>query len=71
MMGDTARMTTDPAARERASTIPVYGQLPFVPVRAAGCDIVTQDGRWILDLYGGHAVAALGYSHPGLAAASA
>ncbi len=56
----------DPRLREIATTIPVYGQLPFVPVRAAGCDIVTADGRRILDLYGGHAVAALGYSHPRL-----
>lgn len=46
--------------------IPVYGQLPFVPERASGCDIFTNDGRRILDLYGGHAVAALGYGHPGL-----
>lgn len=69
MIGDAAAAATDPAARERASMLPVYGQLPFVPVRAAGCDIVTADGRRILDLYGGHAVAALGYSHPGLAAA--
>jgi acetylornithine/succinyldiaminopimelate/putrescine aminotransferase len=43
--------------------LPVYGQLPFVPVRATGCDIITNDGRRILDLYGGHAVAALGYGH--------
>ena len=56
----------DPRSRESASTIPVYGQLPFVPVRAAGCDLVTADGRRILDLYGGHAVAALGYGHPRL-----
>jgi acetylornithine/succinyldiaminopimelate/putrescine aminotransferase len=56
----------DPRIREFATTIPVYGQLPFVPVRAAGCDIVTADGRRILDLYGGHAVAALGYGHPRL-----
>lgn len=69
MIGDATHPHVDTAARERESTIPVYGQLPFVPVRAAGCDIVTADGRWILDLYGGHAVAALGYSHPGLAAA--
>ena len=60
---------TDPRVREIETTIPVYGQLPFVPVRAAGCDIVTDDGRRILDLYGGHAVAALGYSHPRLAEA--
>lgn len=51
--------------------LPVYGQLPFNPVRAAGCDILTDDGRRILDLYGGHAVAALGYGHPVLTAAIA
>ncbi|MDH3577197.1 MAG: aminotransferase class III-fold pyridoxal phosphate-dependent enzyme [Gammaproteobacteria bacterium] len=57
---------TDPRVREAAVTIPVYGQLPFVPERASGCDIFTKDGRRILDLYGGHAVAALGYGHPRL-----
>jgi acetylornithine/succinyldiaminopimelate/putrescine aminotransferase len=46
--------------------LPVYGQLPFVPERASGCDIITGSGRRILDLYGGHAVAALGYGHPRL-----
>jgi acetylornithine/succinyldiaminopimelate/putrescine aminotransferase len=56
----------DPRVREARYTIPVYGQLPFVPERASGCDIFTADGRRILDLYGGHAVAALGYGHPGL-----
>ena len=56
----------DPRVREAAATIPVYGQLPIIPESAAGCDIITSDGRRILDLYGGHAVAALGYSHPGL-----
>ena len=60
---------TDPRPREAATTLPVYGQLPFVPERAAGCDIFTTDGRRILDLYGGHAVAALGYGHPALVAA--
>jgi len=56
----------DPRAREAHTTLPVYEQLPFVPERAAGCDIITTDGRRILDLYGGHAVAALGYGHPRL-----
>lgn len=56
----------DPRVREANVTIPVYGQLPFVPERASGCDIFTKDGRRILDLYGGHAVAALGYGHPHL-----
>jgi acetylornithine/succinyldiaminopimelate/putrescine aminotransferase len=33
-------------------------------VRAQGCEIITADGRHILDFYGGHAVAGLGYGHP-------
>jgi acetylornithine/succinyldiaminopimelate/putrescine aminotransferase len=57
---------TDARSREAAVTIPVYGQLPFVPESASGCEILTQDGRRILDMYGGHAVAALGYAHAGL-----
>jgi len=66
---DPNQPATDPRVREAATTIPVYGQLPFVPEHASGCDIFTRDGRRILDLYGGHAVAALGYGHPGLVAA--
>jgi len=57
---------SDPRIREANVTIPVYEALPFVPERASGCDIFTKDGRRILDLYGGHAVAALGYGHPRL-----
>ena len=53
-------------ARELASTIGVYGHLPFVAECAEGCEILTTDGRRILDLYGGHAVASLGYAHPSL-----
>ena len=56
----------DPRSREAASTLPVYGQLPFVPQSATGCEIITTDNRHILDLYGGHAVAALGYGHSAL-----
>ncbi len=52
--------------REARSTVPVYEQLPFVAKSASGCEILTEDGRQILDLYGGHAVAALGYAHGGL-----
>jgi len=62
---------SDPRVREAAVTIPVYGQLPFIPERASGCDIFTKDGRRILDMYGGHAVAALGYGHPQLVKAIA
>jgi acetylornithine/N-succinyldiaminopimelate aminotransferase len=59
-------MVMDARSREADVTIPVYGQLPFVPESASGCEILTQDGRRILDFYGGHAVAALGYAHAGL-----
>lgn len=56
----------DPRSREAAATIPVYGQLPITPASAVGVYLHTDDGRKILDLYGGHAVAALGYGHPRL-----
>lgn len=65
----TTAAMRDVQAREAAATIPVYGQLPFLPERAAGCDLITADGRRILDLYGGHAVACLGYAHPALVGA--
>jgi acetylornithine/N-succinyldiaminopimelate aminotransferase len=56
-------------AREAAATVPAYVHLPFVPARGAGCELITTDGRRILDLYGGHAVAALGYGHSRLTGA--
>jgi acetylornithine/succinyldiaminopimelate/putrescine aminotransferase len=43
---------------------PVYAQWDIDVVDAEGVHLRTRDGRRILDLYGGHAVAALGYSHP-------
>jgi acetylornithine/N-succinyldiaminopimelate aminotransferase len=48
---------------------PVYAQWPLDVVDASGVHLHLRDGRRILDLYGGHAVAALGYSHPRLLAA--
>jgi acetylornithine/succinyldiaminopimelate/putrescine aminotransferase len=56
----------DPRMREAAVMLQVYGQMPFVPGRATGCDLITTDGRHILDLWGGHAVAVLGHGHPSL-----
>ena len=44
---------------------PVFAQYPIEVVDADGVWLHTRDGRQILDLYGGHAVAALGYRHPG------
>lgn len=43
---------------------PVYSQFPLDVVDAKGVYLHTPDGRKVLDLYGGHAVAALGYGHP-------
>jgi acetylornithine/succinyldiaminopimelate/putrescine aminotransferase len=43
---------------------PVYAQFPLEVSDAAGVYLHTPDGRKVLDLYGGHAVAALGYGHP-------
>ncbi len=43
----------------------VFAQYPIEVVSAEGVWLHTRDGRRILDLYGGHAVAALGYGHPG------
>ncbi|MDP7041268.1 MAG: aminotransferase class III-fold pyridoxal phosphate-dependent enzyme, partial [Gammaproteobacteria bacterium] len=36
----------------------------FEPVAAEGVHITCRDGRTLLDFYGGHAVASLGYAHP-------
>src|SRR5262245_45419392 len=43
---------------------PVFAQYPLPVVRGEGVWLYTSDGRRVLDLYGGHAVAALGYGHP-------
>ncbi len=55
-----------PSAIESESThlLQVYAQLPLELVSASGVFLRTEDGSKILDLYGGHAVAALGYAHP-------
>lgn len=54
---------------EAPYTVPVYAQLPLQPVAGEGVFLLTRDGRRILDMYGGHAVACLGYGHPRLTAA--
>jgi acetylornithine/N-succinyldiaminopimelate aminotransferase len=59
--GSTASAPWAPPADHLA---PVYAQWPLDIVGASGVHLHMRDGRRILDLYGGHAVAALGYSHP-------
>jgi len=54
---------------ELAWSLPVYAQLDLHPVGGEGAWLILADGRRMLDMYGGHAVAALGYGHPRLVAA--
>ncbi len=49
---------------EQAHLLQVYAQYDFEPVAASGVTLTCRDGRTLLDYYGGHAVASLGYSHP-------
>ena len=44
---------------------PVFAQFPLEVVSAQGVWLLNSKGERVLDLYGGHAVAALGYGHPG------
>jgi acetylornithine/succinyldiaminopimelate/putrescine aminotransferase len=50
---------------------PVFRQYPLEVQSAAGVWLTNSRGERVLDLYGGHAVAALGYAHPGFSAALA
>jgi len=52
------------ACSARSHLAPVFAQYPIEVVSAQGVWLTTRDGRRVLDLYGGHAVAAVGYGHP-------
>src|SRR5262249_19417001 len=54
-----------PPASPPDGLAPVYAQYPIEVVGAEGVWLHTRDGRKVLDLYGGHAVASLGYGHKG------
>ena len=54
-----------PAPPSGDGLAPVYAQYPFEVARAEGVWLINPRGERVLDLYGGHAVAALGYGHPG------
>jgi len=61
--------TYNARAAEQQHLLQVYAQFDFEPVAASGVHITCRDGSKLLDLYGGHAVASLGYSHPDIVAA--
>ena len=50
---------------------PVFAHYPLEVVSAEGVWLRNGRGERVLDLYGGHAVAALGYAHPGFTQALA
>ena len=64
------------SVKERQAAAPpalldVFDRIPIEVARGKGVYVFDADGRRYLDCYGGHAVALLGYGHPGLVKALA
>ena len=59
-------MATSPAAAQTLTShlAQVFAQYPIEVAHGEGVWLHARDGRKILDFYGGHAVAGLGYGHP-------
>ena len=57
-------LTGDATGRSGAALLPVYAQMPVVPVSGHGSWLTDGDGNEWLDAYGGHAVSSTGHSHP-------
>ena len=64
-MASAAPAVSDSRTAVRDYLAPVFAQYPLHVARAEGVWLITPEGRRVLDLYGGHAVAALGYGHKG------
>jgi acetylornithine/N-succinyldiaminopimelate aminotransferase len=58
-----------PTPASSSHLVRVFAQYPLEVASAAGVWLTNSRGERVLDLYGGHAVAALGYDHPGFTAA--
>src|SRR6185369_10682138 len=65
-MTTTAIIEEPNTIEERRWLLPVYPHYPVEPVSGEGVILHTRDGRELIDFYGGHAVALLGYGHPRL-----
>ena len=57
------------AALEERYQLATYKKMPIVAERGEGVWLYTSEGDQYLDLYGGHAVAGTGHSHPHVVAA--
>ncbi len=53
-----------PGAAHKSHLAQVFAQFPIEIAHGEGVWLYARDGRKILDFYGGHAVAGLGYGHP-------
>jgi acetylornithine/N-succinyldiaminopimelate aminotransferase len=62
---------TRPATASHDLLAPVFAQYPIEVVSGQGVWLTNSRGERVLDLYGGHAVAALGYGHAGFTRALA
>ncbi len=65
MEGEPMNLALD-APDQPSHLLPVYDQLGIEPVEGHGVRLTLADARTLLDFYGGHAVALLGYRHPRL-----
>jgi acetylornithine aminotransferase/acetylornithine/N-succinyldiaminopimelate aminotransferase len=66
---DTQSTLKETMALEERYQLATYKKMPIVAERGAGVWLYTTDGERYLDLYGGHAVAGTGHSHPHVVAA--
>jgi acetylornithine/N-succinyldiaminopimelate aminotransferase len=62
---NSSTQASRPASASHDFLAPVFAQYPIEVVSAQGVWLTNNRGERVLDLYGGHAVAALGYGHPG------
>jgi acetylornithine/N-succinyldiaminopimelate aminotransferase len=62
-------LSNDTAAMEERYQLATYKKMPIVAERGEGVWLYSSDDEKYLDLYGGHAVAGTGHSHPHVVAA--
>jgi len=65
----TEATLNDVAVLEERYQLATYKKMPIIAARGEGVWIYASDGAKYLDLYGGHAVAGTGHSHPHVVAA--
>jgi acetylornithine/succinyldiaminopimelate/putrescine aminotransferase len=69
MANEAQSISKDVVAIEDRYQLATYKKMPIVAERGAGVWLYSSEGEKYLDLYGGHAVAGTGHSHPHVVAA--